>query len=279
MDYTSVIRKILYIIKKDNIPIYYDKFIKKMKNIKLKTNFLDDSEFVVYMTGILYLYHPHTCIQKIKTDKSNKVFRTSKNTEFDIRNNIGHIKLYSFSMFENADKYINSITKFLDKCTAIGVKGYVIDFRNHGGGDMHPLFEAFSRFFEGVTLFGMNTKKVTKKENKWVNIVNGMIVWNKPFITKNINTSVPIAIIVGPHTCSTGEFVASAFIASKHVRLFGSKTSGYLSLNTSKQLDKFMLNYTNNLVTTKNGKFLQYIDPDINTTKPIQEAIKFINTY
>jgi len=144
---------------------------------------------------------------------------------------------------------------------------------------MHPLFYTFKHFFNNTSLLAFDNKKVLLTDKKWVNLINGHLKFNQKFKTTNINTNVPIAIIIGKNTCSTGEFVASAFLGSPYVKFFGHNSSGFLSGNKTYNINKYILILTEILTTTKIGKFQEYLEPDIYTENPIDDAKFFINNF
>ena len=173
-------------------------------------------------------------------------------------------------------KYINNIKKFINNKK---LKGLIIDFRKHHGGNMHPLIKAFDKFFNNTTLFAWSKRKIKKTDNNWVNMKNYKLEWDKPFLKNDINTNIPIAIIIGKNTFSSGEIVASCFINSKNVKFFGSNSGGGLSINKGYDIDGYQLQLTVELQTNKDGKFQEYIEPDIYTKTPIKDAKKWIYNF
>lgn len=171
--------------------------------------------------------------------------------------------------------YIKNITDFLDQNK--NIKGLIIDFRKHTGGSMWPLIEALSRFLNNNTLFAWNNNKVNFNQKEWWNLVNNTVKRNQHFIKSNINTTYSIAIIIGNKTASAGEFVASCFGCDKNVKFFGQRTAGYLSVNNTYKIDKYEIHFPIALQTSKNGKFKEYLEPDVYTNKPISYAKKWIS--
>jgi C-terminal processing protease CtpA/Prc len=159
------------------------------------------------------------------------------------------------------------------------MKGLILDFRDHTGGTMWPLLFALSRFLNNTSLYAWSNKKVTKNDKKWDNLINGQIKMNQHYISESDNKiNIPIAVLIGENTDSSGEFVASCFIARDNVKLFGNKTSGNLSVNNTYFYDKYVLSIPELLQTSRNLEFKEYIEPDIYTTHPIRDAKKFIKS-
>ena len=276
--YDKLLLKIINLIIKNGIPKYVNKFIENLKKIKFQNNISNDKDFLKVSTKLIKLYHYHSSINitfKFNSTHPDKLIPT----KFSIINNIGIIKLYMFDTYSltksEINNYIKNITDFLDKNK--NMKGLILDFSKHTGGSMWQLVEALSRFLNNNTLFAWDNNKVNFNEKKWFNLVNNTTKNNQHFIKSNINTNYPIAIIISNKTASAGEFVASCFIGDKNVKFFGKKTAGYLSVNKSYKIDKYDIHFPIALQTSKNGKFQEYLEPDVYTDTAISDAKKWIS--
>jgi len=280
--YDELLLKIINLIIKNGITNYVNKFKQYLKKIKFENNISNDKDFLKISTKLIKLYHYHSSINisfKFNSIHPDKLIPT----KFSIINNIGIIKLFMFDTYSltksQINDYIKNITDFLDKNK--NMKGLILDFRKHTGGSMWQLVEALSRFLNNNTLFAWNNNKVNFNQKKWLNLVNKTPKYNQHFITTNINTKTiyPIAIIIGNKTASAGEFVASCFISNKNVKFFGEKTAGYLSVNNTYIIDKYDIHFPIALQTSKDGKFQEYLEPDVYTNTPINDAKKWIFNY
>jgi len=280
MNYKKLIIKVIKYIIRYGIPVYLEKF----KNINidyLNINIDNDDKFLIFINKIIKAYHKHSFIRlQYNNLQSNVVI--NKSTKFNYKNKIGKITLYSYDTFSestnNIKQYTKNIIEFLN-LHENEFNGLIIDFRKHSGGNMWPLIDAFERFFNNTTLFAWENKKIKFNEKKWCNLINGNFKCNQSYINNDIKTLYPIAIIIGKKTGSAGEFVASCFLNSKKVKLFGEKSAGFLSVNNTFTVNKFVLNLTTKLQTSKNGKFCEFIEPDMYTTKPILEANQWIKHF
>jgi C-terminal processing protease CtpA/Prc len=275
--YDKILLKIINLIIKNGIPNYLNKFIENLKKIKFENNINNDKNFLKVSTKLIKLYHYHSSINisfKFNSTHADKLIPT----KFSIINNIGIIKLYIFDTYSlkksQINDYIKNITDFLDQNK--NMKGLILDFRKHTGGSIWPLIEALSRFLNNNTLFAWDNNKVNFNQKKWVNLVNNTPKYNQHFIKSNINTTYPIAIIIGNKTASAGEFVASCFTSDKNVKFFGQRTAGYLSVNNTYNVDKYEIHFPIALQTSKNGNFQEYLEPNVYTNKPITDAKKWI---
>lgn len=292
MNYNQIINKVLSQMEKKNISIYFKKFLIKLKQQQheLKTAFNNDEEFISYMTDLVHMYHPHAFFMQTMTTPQTNSLSSSKNfnkpTEFTIgTDNIGIIKLFDFyinyGVSENIQKkeqtiYENNIISFLDKNS--NMRGLILDFRHHQGGDMHPLIFALSRFLNNSSLFAWSNIKVKKTDKKWVNLIDGVLKFDQYYISNSTNNNhIPIAVIIGEKTGSSGEFVASSFIDRDNVKLFGEKSGGFLSANATYFYDdKYIFLMPELLQTSRNLEFKEFIEPNVVTTQPITEAKIFI---
>jgi carboxyl-terminal processing protease len=279
MNYKVLIIKVIKYIIRYGIPVYLEKFNKNVdfSNIDIK----NDNDFLIFINKLIQSYHKHSSIRlRYNNLLSNTVI--NKSTKFNYKNKIGKITLYSYDTFSesknNIKQYTKNIIEFLN-LHENELNGLIIDFRRHSGGNMWPLIDAFTRFFNNTTLFAWENIKIKFNEKKWCNLINGQLKCNQVFINNDINITYPIAIIIGNKTASAGEFVASCFINSKKVKLFGEKSAGFLSVNNTFRANKFDVNFTTKLQTSKNGKFCEFIEPDMYTTKPILEANKWIKYF
>jgi C-terminal processing protease CtpA/Prc len=280
-DYSTLVNTIVKIIRTKGIPVYIDRFNRLY--IEDSTKFTTETKFMDYVNKIIHFYHPHSFLYK----RSKTSGKKNTETEFSFGSDkIGKIDLFSFTSHNGPakyelekKKYISEIHDFLDMATEHGMKGLIIDFTKHGGGGIWQTLEAFKRYFNNTTLFAWSNSKVSLTAKKWTNMENNVVVWNRRFLTKDLNTSIPIAIIVGKETASAGEIVASMFKSSSNVRVFGERTKGLLSMNSNMEIGDFDLIFTSILQTSKDGSFNEYLDPDVKTKRPISDAKKWINSF
>jgi len=280
--YQKYIKTVVKTIRTKGIPVYVDRFNAQYHDEPV--NFSKEDDFLDYMNTIVHFYHPHSYFYKSEAQKNKK----NKPTGFSFgADKIAKIQLFSFSSYNGPAKYevekkiyIDEINHFLDDSARKGMKGLIIDFSKHGGGGVWQTVTAFERYFNNTTLFAWSNAKVGLNEKKWTNMENGNIVWEKRFLTKDLRTPIPIAVIIGKDTASAGEIVASIFKSSANVRLFGVNSKGLLSMNSTLPIGKmYGLVFTSILQTSKDGTFSEYLAPDVVTKSPLTDAKKWINSY
>jgi len=287
----KILKKIISIIKKNGIKKYIDNFDFKFNYDK------EDSEsiFNKKLNNFIKRFHDHSRLIITKNLNNNGIYKNiirfknskiwRKIPDFELKNNIGIIKFYKFVMYgdgdyldlidkNDRDKIVNVVTKKLDDwINNIKIKGLIIDFTEHYGGSYVPVALSFGKYFD--TLFRFYENKLSP----WLTISEGKSDFTKYKSNKNYFPK-PIAIIIGNHTCSSGEISASIFYGKPNIKFFGKSSCGALSINQGYKInDNLVLNLTVALYqsTDKKIHYDQKLYPDIETNSPIKEAIKWIN--
>ena len=169
------------------------------------------------------------------------------------------------------EKVSSDVNTFLD--SAFGIKGLIIDFRKHLGGSFWPVVDCFKRYLKNTSLIKFN--------DYWINEEKGKIVFNSKFHS-DVNIRIPIAVIIGPKTKSSGEISAAIFKGRPNCKLFGNKTFGKLSCNQPFILDKkHTLWLTTAIVTTydKELHVTETLFPDFVTNSPLVDAKRWILSF
>lgn len=150
------------------------------------------------------------------------------------------------------------------------IKGWIVDLRGNGGGNMHPMIAGLGPLTgEGILGYFVYGTAGAKKYSPWsykaiknnrkhtlgVNLTN-------PYKIKNRKT--PVAVLIGPRTGSSGEMTAMSFIGKPGVRLFGQPSAGFTTSNQSYPLsDGSMLLLATSITADRNKKeFMPRIQPD-----------------
>ena len=288
----KILKKIIQVIKKNGIKKYIDNF-----DFKFDFNEEDtDDTFYKKLEQFVKRYHHHTSLIKTRTINNltddNKLIIRWKNSktwrklpDFELKNNIGIIKFYSFIRIngeesdlindKDRDKIVEAVTNILDDwLNNKKIKGLIIDFSKHYGGDFTPIAFCFGKYFD--TLFSFyenNTSPI------WATIVKDKLVYIKYKSNKNY-FPIPIAVIIGKNTSSSGEFSAGIFYNKPNIKFFGEETGGALSANSGIKINKYLeLNLTVALFQSADKKihYDEKLYPDVKTKNPIKDAIKWIN--
>jgi C-terminal processing protease CtpA/Prc len=175
---------------------------------------------------------------------------------------------------KDRDKIVEVVTNKLDDwLNNKKIKGLIIDFREHNGGAFIPIALSFGKYFD--TLFRFYQNKISP----WATFLDDKLVDTKYKSNKNY-FSIPIAIIIGKGTCSSGEISAGIFYGKPNIKFFGEPSCGAVSINEGYKInDNLQLNLTTALFQTTDKKihYDEKLYPDVETKNPIKEAIKWIN--
>ena len=297
IDNAEILRKTIDAVKKYGIPEYVEKW-------NPPTIDSADSKFYEKLSQLVGSYHKHSFIlvngvyvpnvpnvkiksrsQRVKTNESS-----GRLVDFATKKNIGIITFYTYNCSGDEcwnpetsimGTYIESIKEHL-RDWEHSVDGVILDFRQHSGGTVFPMYYAFSDIFNNSTYYAWSNKKTDSNDDVWVSIVDGKLKHNTKLLNKDIHYKKPIAVVVGPATSSSGEFGAAMFYGRKHVRFFGKKTDGRLSGNENISIsDKVELVLTGSLINTVDGVLRsdEKIVPDVLTEKPIADATEWIKSY
>ena len=175
-------------------------------------------------------------------------------------------------------------------------KGYIIDLRRNLGGTVYPMISGMGELLQNRDLGG-TTKEGKKYDDKWV-LKNGNFHFgenslsNIPEIKCNIFTDdIPIVVLIGRYTASSGEVVASALKGQNNIKLIGEQTAGYSTTNSWFYIaDDISLNpsisfyMSEDKTVHKDGIFpdIEIIEnlnmEDLLSGKVMNEAIKWIST-
>ena len=154
------------------------------------------------------------------------------------------------------------------------LRGAVIDLRQNTGGSMYPMLAAVHRFFPDEEVF-----RFKYRDNSTFAVTVNKIV-TMVELERQSYISCPVAILADGHTASAAEMVLLAFQGLDNVRTFGTNSAGYSSGNRAFDLPKnSTLALTTSSVITRNGKEFcnNYIEPNVRTSTPLEDAIYWIN--
>jgi carboxyl-terminal processing protease len=181
---------------------------------------------------------------------------------------IGYLRIPSMPIvtqddfYTKAQKLNDSLCSLLDK----NIKGIILDLRLDGGGAMHPMILGVEQL---LTKGYIGSFRVKKKED-WFIRDNGFFVdttlYSKISPKCNVNAqNIPVVMLISPHTGSAAECFIIAFKGQSNTVLLGSKTAGYVTVNTGIPInDTAFINLAVGYSADRNGKiYKEAIEPDI----------------
>lgn len=227
---------------------------------------------VRYLLDHLYEKHSGFLIpdasQQLQEDTGMLIYPTARL----IDHTWGYLKLPAYFGPENqltswSERMIHEIRSM----DSVGVQGWVIDLRENTGGNMFPMIAALSPLLpEGAVL----SNRERNGDISTIEINNGCCIEKRKKITNTFfkpsqtyilkNPGLPIAVLIGGKTGSSGEITSIALRSCANVRFFGDPTAGVPTGNRVFMLpDKAMLYIVCSIFSDNNGKmYYGKISPD-----------------
>lgn len=239
---------------------------------------LDDVHTQMYLNnqfyGYYYQYDDATAkrlqplIQK-SSAQVNKIYTQLLQKKYAYIN-IPGIQIYDASQVNNFAQAINdSIAQYATK----KCKGFIIDLRLNGGGNLYPMLAGISQFL-GNTVVGYETDINDSIFHTWqVQDGNFYIADYKATDIKTTASKrmqhIPVVVLLGAVTRSSGSMTAIAFKGRANTYFIGEPTAkGYTTSNKYLQFaPNFVLNFAMNYVADKNLKvYKESVPPDLEIT-------------
>jgi C-terminal processing protease CtpA/Prc len=190
-----------------------------------------------------------------------------------LENNVGYLRIPYMSTGSreqnnaNAQKLNDSLCLLLEK----NIKGLVLDLRLNGGGDMHLMILGVQQLLgEGY----IGSFHVKKKED-WILKNNSFFADTSEIVSItpkcNVNAqNIPIVVLVGPGTGSSGEFFLMAFKGRQKTIFLGDNTAGYVTVVAGLPVNGAAYMYISvGYGADRNGRiYKEAIKPDILFTSP-----------
>lgn len=182
--------------------------------------------------------------------------------------------------FSGSQKQANQYANILaDAIAKNNYKRIVVDLSDNTGGDMSPMISGLSALLPDGELMHFADRRgnkipVTLEKGK-VSAGGAAIDLKQQRKVKNV----PIAVIIGGNTGSSGEITALAFKGMKNVKYFGKPTYGFTSGNSQFQLydgRQLMLTTMKIIDRTKTAYLNKKITPDVTTDRAKEEAVQWL---
>ena len=162
--------------------------------------------------------------------------------------------------------YTDSLQTAIRNLYNSGAKGWIIDLRENTGGNMAPMIPGLGPLFSSEKLGSL--VNVEGKYNSWY-YKEGKYYWDDEAVSVMRNPftlprSLPIAVLIGHQTGSSGEAVTVSFIGNEKTKLFGQPTWGLTTGNGSFDLkDGSQIFLASTIMADRNGNlYRSSINPD-----------------
>ena len=201
-----------------------------------------------------------TATQKYSSIRSEKIGKE-----------VGYILIPGNNDFSG--KSMDSISKSIK--TAIAninnkdIKGWIIDLRINTGGNMYPMIAGLAEFIGEGRVGGFVTP-MHQPDGDWI-IKNGIFYVDSVRVSPvkyegyPVRQGIPIAVLIGGHTASSGEMTAISTIGRNNSILIGEPSAGFTTTNLGFVLNDYSgLNLAVDYASDRQGKvYPKKINPDI----------------
>jgi C-terminal processing protease CtpA/Prc len=209
--------------------------------------------------------------------------------EYKVVENFGYIEVPAFHGGNDSliMKYALTLQSGIKKLNEREIEGWIIDLRENTGGNMEPMIAGLGPLFSGDTLGSL--VDVNNNSEYW-KYKDGTYFWEEeeiisvPGFTK-LSKKLPIAVLIGNQTGSSGEAVTISFKGNLNTILIGNETWGLTTGNEDFRLSdgsKVLLASTK-MVDRNQEIYNSKIVPDIRISKidtendlALLEAIKWL---
>lgn len=201
-----------------------------------------------------------------------------------LANGIGVIRLYGLmGSAEQGQAYAEAGRAKISQLKAAGVCKFVVDLRFDQGGNMYPMITALSGLLGDGPLGTFESAH--KKYSPWL-LKNGQATegqeTDSPLLPAAQKNPVPVAVLLGPMTMSSGEYTAMSFEGRANTRFLGAPSGGYVTANAVVPLsDGAAIVMTVAWGMDRTGrKYLDRIEPDENTGaggEALDAAVKWLS--
>lgn len=266
----------------NNIDKLFKEQIQNAKSIKDTMNCfvavlgsLNDVHSQIFLNNQFYGYYPSfddSVLVWLKPLNDKAIAMTNKIHSEIIANKIGYIRVPSIQIYDptQINSYAQSLADIVTELSGKCKKGFIIDLRLNGGGNLYPMLSGLSQFLGNQTVgfeTDINDSIIRTWELKNGNfVIGGYQTTNIKTKHKSILKSVPVVVIIGPVTKSSGSMTAIAFKGRPNTIFIGEPTAdGYTTSNGYFQFaPNLTLNFATNFVADRNNKvYKTTVIPDL----------------
>lgn len=236
---------------------------------------LNDVHSQIYLNNQYYGHYPSfndTTLAWLKplNDKANSV-TNQIHTEF-FPNKIAYLRVPSIQVYDKRqiNYYAQSLYDSIRKLASDKAKGFIIDLRLNGGGNIYPMLSGLSLLLGNDTI-GYETDVDGSITRVWEirngNFILGGYRTTELSVEPNLKLqTIPIVVIIGPVTKSSGSMTAIAFKNRLNTVFIGEPTAnGYTTSNGYFQFaPNLTLNFATNFVADRSMTIYKTtVNPDI----------------
>ena len=182
--------------------------------------------------------------------------------------NVGYLRVpyMSFGNRADLDKKAQTLNDTLCSLLSRNVKGIVLDLRLNGGGAMYPMMLGLKQIL-GDGQIGSFTSSGSERwllKNNCFYLDTTLLTCITPKCNISANT-IPVAVLIGTATGSSGEFLAISFKGRSNTIFLGEKTAGYVTATKGFKINDavYLLISTSYGKDRKGRVYSEALSPDI----------------
>jgi hypothetical protein len=200
--------------------------------------------------------------------------------------NVGYVKVTSFSgSTEQAIAFATGLQMSIKAQDKAGLKGWIVDLRGNGGGNMWPMVAGIGPLLgEGVLGYFIDPDN---NESPWSYSLGSSVAGGNKMTTVTnpytvIKGNQKVAVLVDQVTASSGEAVAISWIGRPNTKLFGVSTCGLSTANSGYELSDGAWLYLTVAVMADRNKVKQGgpVAPDLTVAgdaEVVAKAVEWLN--
>lgn len=195
-------------------------------------------------------------------------FNSIAYSKSEVKENFGYIAVPGFrgNDYKLKVAFADTIQKQIQQLYTKKVKGFIIDLRQNDGGNMDPMLAGLEPLYSADTtgfLIDVNKKREYWGRNQAFKKALGND-YTQPTIQTKIDNQLPIAVLYGNATGSSGEIIIISFIGNANTKSFGQPSFGLTTGNGEYKLpDGSYMFLSSTYMADRNGKiYKSKITPD-----------------
>jgi len=266
--YNSVLRSTVdwkQIDKKFKEQIKYSKSLKDTMNCFVTVlEALNDVHSQIYLNNQFYGHYPHfddSVLVWLRPLNDRAISETNKIHSEIFADKVGYIRVPSMQVYDptQINSYAQSLSDIVTELSSKCKKGFIIDLRLNGGGNLYPMLSGLSQFLGNQPIAyetDINDSIIRTWELKNGNfVIGGYQATDIKTKHKSKLQSIPIVVLIGPVTKSSGSMTAIAFKGRPNTIFIGEPTAdGYTTSNGYFQFaPNLTLNFSTNYVADRNN--------------------------
>ncbi|MBC5994169.1 S41 family peptidase [Pontibacter cellulosilyticus] len=234
---------------------------------------LNDQHSVIYYKNMqVSILDPMALLPQ--DEQSKQLTERVMKGEFKLRSEVldgkyGYILIPQMNMPQDKiPAFAEKVRQKLCELNPGNLDGWIVDLRVNTGGNMYPMATGIGPLV-GDGMVGGAMDADNKQTSTW-RMINANFAyddWKPTDLTKNceVKKKVKVAVLIGPHTASSGETLAVMFKGRQSTRFFGKPSMGLTTSNAWLQLtDDFVLNVSTAYYADRNKKVYKgKIQPDV----------------